>query len=50
MRRLREPDPALPDPGAAARAHSARVRAAIADAISARGGFLPLRDYVEIAL
>ena len=50
MRRLREPDPALPVPDAAARAHSARVRTAIADAISARGGFLPLRDYIEIAL
>jgi SAM-dependent MidA family methyltransferase len=50
MRRPREPDPALPAPDDDARAHSARVRAAIADAISERGGFLPLRDYIEIAL
>ena len=50
MQRPREPDPALPAPDDDARAHSARVRAAIADAISERGGFLPLRDYIEIAL
>ena len=50
MRRLRDPDPALPEPDADARAHSARVRAAILDAIAARGGFLSMREYVEIAL
>jgi len=50
MRRLREPDLALPEPDPAARAHSSRVRAAIVEAIGARGGFLPLHDYVEIAL
>ena len=41
---------ALPDPGAAARAHSARVRDAVLDAIASRGGFLPLRDYIELVL
>ena len=50
MRRLREPDPALPAPDDDARVHSERVRSAIVDAISARGGFLPLRDYIEMAL
>ncbi|CAG0949855.1 hypothetical protein BURK1_00132 [Burkholderiales bacterium] len=50
MRRIREPDPALPEPGAGARAHSARVVAAIAGAIDAGGGFLPMRDYVALAL
>jgi SAM-dependent MidA family methyltransferase len=50
MRRPREPDSALPAPDNDARVHSERVRAAIADAISGRGGFLPLRDYIEIAL
>lgn len=50
MRRLHVPDPVLPEPDADARAHSARVRAAIVDAIGARGGFLPLADYIGIAL
>ena len=50
MRRAHAPDPDLPEPDAAARAHSARVRAAVVAAIDARGGFLPMRDYVELVL
>jgi SAM-dependent MidA family methyltransferase len=50
MRRAHAPDPALPEPDAAAREHSARVRAAVAAAIDARAGFLPMRDYVELVL
>ena len=49
MRRLR-PDAALPEPDAYARAHSARVRDAIVEAIGARGCFLPLRDYIALVL
>ncbi|GMU71233.1 MAG: SAM-dependent methyltransferase [Burkholderiales bacterium] len=50
MRTRRDPDTALPEPDADARAHAARVRAAIVSALEARGGFLPVRDYVELAL
>ena len=50
MRRLPHPVAALPVPDDVARARAARVRAAIVDAIGARGGFLPLRDYIGIAL
>lgn len=50
MRTRRDPDPALPEPDADARAHAARVRAAIVAAIDAQGGFLPMRDYVALAL
>ena len=41
---------ALPDPGADARAHSARVRDAVAAAVERGGGFLALRDYIDLAL
>lgn len=40
----------LPEPDAGARAHAARVRAAIDAAIDARRGFLPLADYIGLAL
>src|SRR5438876_3539127 len=43
-------DTSLPEPGAGARAHSDRVRAAIADAIVAAGGFLPFDRYMQTAL
>jgi SAM-dependent MidA family methyltransferase len=43
-------DPSLPEPDAGARAHSARVRDAIANAIDADGGFLPFDRYMQIAL
>jgi SAM-dependent MidA family methyltransferase len=42
--------PSLPDPDADARAHSARVVAAIVDAIAASGGFLTLERYLSMAL
>ena len=41
---------ALPLPDAAARAHSARVSAAIGRAIDEAGGFLPFERYLQIAL
>ena len=47
---LQSIDPSLPEPDADARAHSGRVRAAIADAIDAHGGFLPFDRYMQIAL
>lgn len=50
MRMRRDPDPALPEPDADARAHAARVRAAIVAALDARGGWMPMRDYVTLAL
>ena len=50
MRTRRDPDTALPEPDADARAHAARVRAAIVAALDARGGFMPVREYVELAL
>jgi SAM-dependent MidA family methyltransferase len=40
----------LPEPDAAARAHSGRVQAAVADAVAAAGGFLALARYVDLAL
>jgi SAM-dependent MidA family methyltransferase len=40
----------LPDPGTDAREHSARVSAALRDAIAAAGGFLPFDQWVGIAL
>ena len=43
-------NPSLPEPDASARAHSARVRDAIANAIDAAGGFLPFDRYMQIAL
>ena len=43
-------DAALPEPDADARAHSTRVRAAVADAIAAAGGFITLDHYMRIAL
>jgi SAM-dependent MidA family methyltransferase len=42
--------PALPDPGPAALAHSARVGARIAAEIGARGGWIPFSRYMELAL
>jgi len=42
--------PSLPEPDADARAHSARVVAAIARALDAAGGFLTLERYVSMAL
>jgi SAM-dependent MidA family methyltransferase len=41
---------ALPEPDAAARAHSGRVTGAIVEAIRAAGGWIPLAEYLEIAL
>jgi SAM-dependent MidA family methyltransferase len=43
-------NPSLPEPDASARAHSALVRDAIANAIDAAGGFLPFDRYMQIAL
>jgi len=43
-------NPSLPEPDASARAHSARVHDAIANAIDAVGGFLPFDRYMQIAL
>ena len=40
----------LPAPDEAALAHAARVRDAVAAAIASRDGFLPLREYIELAL
>ncbi len=40
----------LPEPDADARAHSARVVAAVAAAIDAAGGFLTLARYIELVL
>jgi SAM-dependent MidA family methyltransferase len=40
----------LPEPDAGAREHAARVREAVVAAIDARGGFLPLRDYMALVL
>ena len=40
----------LPEPDADARAHSGRVRAAVADAIAQAGGFLPLERYLQLVL
>lgn len=40
----------LPEPDAAARAHSAEVVAAVRAAIDAGGGFLSFRDYMQLAL
>ena len=42
--------PPLPDPDPQARAHSARVQAAIADEIDRSGGFIPFARYMEMAL
>jgi len=47
---LQSIDPSLPPPDADARAHSARVRDAIAIAIDEGGGFLPFDRYMQIAL
>jgi SAM-dependent MidA family methyltransferase len=47
---LQSIDPLLPEPDASARAHSARVREAIANAIDAGGGYLPFERYMQIAL
>ena len=44
------PDPALPEPDADARAHGARVRAAVIAAIDAAGGFLALDRYIDLVL
>jgi len=44
------PPPALPEPDADARAHSARVAEAVRDAIADADGFLPLERYLQIAL
>ena len=41
---------ALPAPDAAASAHSARVRRAVAEAIAGSGGFLPFDRYMELVL
>jgi SAM-dependent MidA family methyltransferase len=40
----------LPEPDAGAREHAARVREAVVTAIDARGGFLPMRDYMALVL
>jgi len=50
MRRPHAPDALLPEPDDAARAHSGRVRDAIRAALDAGGGFLPLRDFIALAL
>jgi len=47
---LQSIDPSLPPPDPDARAHSARVRDAIANAIDEGGGFLPFDRYMHIAL
>lgn len=40
----------LPEPDAAARAHSLRVAAAVASAVERAGGFLPLARYLDLVL
>lgn len=50
MRMRRDLDPALPEPDADARAHASRVREALVAALDARGGWMPLREYVAFAL
>ena len=47
---LRSNDPGLPEPDAAGRAHSERVRDAIGAAIDAAGGFIPFDRYMNLAL
>jgi SAM-dependent MidA family methyltransferase len=47
---LQSIDPSLPEPDADARAHSARVHDAIANAIDEGGGFVPFDRYMQIAL
>ncbi len=42
--------PRLPEPDADARAHSARVEAALAGAIDEAGGFLPFERWMDLAL
>ena len=44
------PDPALPSPDDDARAHCARVQAAVVGAIEAAGGFLSLERYIDRVL
>jgi SAM-dependent MidA family methyltransferase len=44
------PTSQLPEPDEPARAHSARVVAAVRDAIAAAGGWLPLSRYVQLVL
>lgn len=50
MRTRRDLDPALPEPDAEARAHAERVRRALVAALDARGGFMPMREYVDFVL
>lgn len=50
MRTRRDFDPALPEPDAEARAHAERVRQALVAALGARGGWMPMREYVGFAL
>jgi SAM-dependent MidA family methyltransferase len=50
MRRPHAPDAAPPEPDEAARTHSGRVHDALVAAIDAGGGFLPLREYIALAL
>ena len=47
---FRPDDLGLPEPDAGARAHSERVRATIAAAIDAAGGFIPFDRYMDLAL
>jgi SAM-dependent MidA family methyltransferase len=47
---LRIDIPPLPEPDAVARAHSARVAAAMAAEIDAAGGFIPFTRYMQLAL
>jgi SAM-dependent MidA family methyltransferase len=44
------PDPALPEPDADARAHSARVVAHVRAELAAAGGWMPLADYLQQVL
>lgn len=44
------PTPSLPEPDAAARAHSERVLAAVRGDIAAAGGFVPFARYMQLVL
>ena len=47
---MHRPAPSLPEPDAAARAHSARVVAGVRAELDAAGGWMPLADYLQYVL
>jgi len=50
MRRQGQPTAAMPEPGEAARAHSAALAERIRREVAANGGSIPFRRYMEMAL